>query len=186
MKFFEKFTFPKVRETFTNLSKKSELESLIRQLDKAVPIMEEMELLMEEKFLCEHKLRELQYQLDHPSKTAKIPLVSHIMKVSSPAEIRSQIAAYRSMEAGLEGHMLQLAMRQCKDFAFLGNYLYPVAVGEIVRVLEDGSADNLHDAIGLYEAQLERWRNSETKFEVLRKAQMQAEYMEKLLKTLQE
>lgn len=186
MKILEKFTFPKVRETFATLAKKSELETLIHQLDKAVPVMEEMELLMEEKFLCEQKLRELQYQLDHPPKTAKLPLVSKIMKVSSPAELRSQMAAYRSMEAGLEGHMLQLVMHQCRDFSFLGNYLYPVAVGELVRILENGFADNLHDAIGLYEDQLERWRNSDTKFEVLRKAQMQAEYMEKLLKALQD
>lgn len=186
MKFLNKLSFPKVWEALAAASKRSELDALTRKLDKAVPIMEEMELLMEEKFLCDEKLREIRYRLEHPSKTTKIPLVSQIIKATSPDELKSQMAAYRTMQAGLDGHMLQLVMHQCKDLMFLGTYLYPVAVGEIVRSLEDGAADSLHDAIGLYENQLERWRSSGINAELLRKAQMQSEYMEKLIKSLQD
>ncbi|MCD7837822.1 MAG: hypothetical protein LUG65_02775, partial [Clostridiales bacterium] len=129
---------------------------------------------------------ELNDRLEHPSPAARLPSVAQRPRQPDPAELKSQLAAYRTMRAGVEGHMLQLVRHQCKDFTFLGSYLYPVAVGEISRYLEDGVAEDLHTAIGLFEDQLERWRETGSEGEQLRKAQWQAEYMGRLLKAINE
>lgn len=178
-------TFPKVRSVLSNVTKRTEQDNLIRQLNQAAPMMEELALLMEEKTVCHHKLRELKYKLDHPVKAAKVPLVACLCKGSTSDELKNQIAAYRSMEAGIDGHMYQLVLHQYKKLSVLGAYFYPVAVTEITRFLEDGTAENLHDAIGLYEEELERWRSSGSNAGMLKKARAQAEYMEKVLTEIQ-
>ncbi|MCD7822247.1 MAG: hypothetical protein LUG64_08575 [Clostridiales bacterium] len=174
----------KAKDALSDTVKRSELMALNRQMDKVTPVMEELELLMDEYQVCDQKLRELNDHLAHPSPAARLPIVAQLTRQPDPAELKSQIAAYSTMRAGVEGHMLQLVRHQCKDFSFLGSYLYPVAVGEISRYLEDGAAEDLHTAIGLYEDQLERWRETGSEGERLRKAQWQAEYMAKLLKVI--
>lgn len=177
--------FPKVRSVLSSVAKRTEQDTIIRQLNQAAPMMEELALLMEEKTVCHHKLRELQYKLDHPVKAAKVPLISCLCKGSTSDELKNQIAAYRSMEAEIDGHMFQLVLHQYKKLRFLGTYFYPVAVTELTRFLEDGTAKNLHEAIGLYEAELERWRSSGANSGMLKKAHIQAKYMDQVLKEVQ-
>ncbi len=163
----------------------SETEKLLARLDEASAVMGEVELLLDEIAKCEEKLDELDLALKHPAKKSRIPILRHFLNATSntdAAEVKSQILAYRSMLAGLNGHLLQIVLHQCKDFLFLGNYLYPVAVSELKSYLSTGKAQTLEEALGLYEANLARWRSGSTEQNRVRRADEQARRMAKVLK----
>ncbi|MCD8126115.1 MAG: hypothetical protein LUD82_01145 [Clostridiales bacterium] len=163
----------------------SETEKLLARLDEASAVMGEVELLLDEIAKCEEKLDELDLALKHPAKKSRIPILRHFLNATSntdAAEVKSQILAYRSMLAGLNGHLLQIVLHQCKDFLFLGNYLYPVAVSELKSYLSTGNAQTLEEALGLYEANLARWRSGSTEQNRVRRADEQARRMAKVLK----
>ncbi|MCC8099962.1 MAG: hypothetical protein LIO78_07895 [Clostridiales bacterium] len=163
----------------------SETEKLLARLDEASAVMGEVELLLDEIAKCEEKLDELDLALKHPAKKSRIPILRHVLNATSntdEAEVKSQILAYRSMLAGLNGHLLQIVLHQCKDFLFLGDYLYPVAVSELKSYLSTGNAQTLEEALGLYEANLARWRSGTTEQGRVRRADEQARRMAKVLK----
>ncbi|MCD8367160.1 MAG: hypothetical protein LUC48_03945 [Clostridiales bacterium] len=163
----------------------SETEKLLARLDEASVVMSEVELLLDEIAKCEEKLDDLNLALKHPAKKSRIPLLRHFLNATSntdEGEVKSQILAYRSMLAGLNGHLLQIVLHQCKDFQFLGDYLYPVAVSELKSYLSNGKAQTLEEALGLYEANLARWRSDAAEQGHVRRADDQAQRMAKVLK----
>jgi hypothetical protein len=166
--------------------KPGETEKLIHQLDKASSVMYEVELLLEEISKCESKLEELEtLRKAPPKKRTRIPLVGRLFQPSEEAlkaELTDQITAYRSMLAGLNGHLLQIVLHQCKEFQFLGSYLYPVAVSELKQLISTGAAETLPDAIQLYEDSLARRRGDPAGQAFLRKQEDQAKRMAKVLK----
>lgn len=161
--------------------KPSETEKLIAQMDAASVVMSEVELLLEEIQKCEEKLVELEAAQKAPSRASRIPVLRHIVNAAGRGdkeELKSQVTAYRSMLAGLNGHLLQIVLHQCKDFAFLGDYLYPVAVSELKASLTSGAAETLADAINLYET---RWRAGRVEQAAAKKKEFQAKRMAKIL-----
>lgn len=160
--------------------KPSETEKLIAQMDAASVVMSEVELLLEEIQKCEEKLAELEAARKAPGRASRIPVLRHILRAGEPdkAELQSQITAYRSMLAGLNGHLLQIVLHQCKDFAFLGDYLYPVAVSELKASLTSGAAETLADAINLYET---HWRAGRVEQAAAKRKEFQEKRMAKVL-----
>lgn len=165
--------------------KPTETDKLKHTLDEASKVMSEVELLLEEIEKCEEKLSELEGLKRQPRKVSRIPILRHLLNASrdvETADLESQITAYRSILAGLNGHLLQIVLHQCKDYLFLGNYLYPVAVSELKNAITSGAAENLNEAIALYENTLARWTSSGTEQGTLKKQRYQATRMAKLLK----
>ncbi|MCD7917877.1 MAG: hypothetical protein LUF84_05415 [Clostridiales bacterium] len=163
----------------------SETEKLLTRMDEASAVMSEVELLLDEIAKCEEKLEELEQALKHPAKKSRIPILRHFLNATSntdEAEVKSQILAYRSMLAGLNGHLLQIVLHQCKNLLFLGDYLYPVAVSELKDYFSTGKAQTLEEALGLYEANLARWRSGTTEQSKVRRVDDQARRMTKVLK----
>lgn len=165
--------------------KPTEAEKLLHTLDDASKVMSEVELLLEELDKCEEKLAELEALRNAPKRVSRIPILRHLLNASrdvETADLQGQISAYRSMLAGLNGHLLQIVLHQCKDYLFLGNYLYPIAVSELKNAISSGAAENLNGAIALYENTLARWTESQTEQGKLKKQQAQARRMEKVLR----
>lgn len=165
--------------------KPTEAEKLLHTLDDASKVMSEVELLLEELDKCEEKLAELESLRSAPKRVSRIPILRHLLNASrdvETADLQGQISAYRSMLAGLNGHLLQIVLHQCKDYLFLGNYLYPIAVSELKSAISSGAAEDLNGAIALYESTLARWTESQTEQGKLKKQQAQARRMEKVLR----
>lgn len=175
-------SFPQLRTVLRKAAGQVECERALKRLRGARQSLDEIELLLEEKALCERKLEELQYRLDRVSSAAELPVVARLLKQEARTEdLQQQMAAYRSMRTGLEVHLFQLLLRERKRLGMLGRYFYPVAAEELELILASGEAESLHDAIRLYEEELERWRTSPQQAERLKRACQQAEQMEELL-----
>lgn len=165
--------------------KPTEAETLLHTLDDATPVMSEVELLLEEMHKCREKLAELEALRDAPRKASRIPVLRHLVNASrnvETADLQSQISAYRSMLAGLKGHLLQIVLHQCRSFLFLGDYLYPIAVSELKKALASGAAETLQEAIDEYEATLARWRENKAEQGRLKKQEAQAREMAEILR----
>lgn len=165
--------------------KPTEAEKLLHTLDDASKVMSEVELLLDEIETCEGKLAELEALKKAPRRASRIPILRHLVNASQnveTADLQGQISAYRSILAGLNGHLLQIVLHQCRDFLFLGNYLYPIAVSELKSSLASGAAEDLSGAITLYEATLARWSETQSEQGRLKKQRTQAARMAKVLK----
>lgn len=165
--------------------KPTEAETLLHTLDDASVVMSEVELILEEMHKCREKLAELEALRSEPRKRSRVPILRHLVNASrdvETADLQSQIAAYRSMLAGLRGHLLQIVLHQCKPFLFLGDYLYPIAVSELKKALSTGAAENLQEAIAEYETTLARWRGNRSEQGRLKKQKVEAREMADILR----
>lgn len=165
--------------------KPTEAETLLHTLDDASVVMSEVELLLDEMHKCREKLAELESLREQPRKKSRIPILRHLVNASQDvetADLQSQISAYRSMLAGLRGHLLQIVLHQCKPFLFLGDHLYPIAVSELKKSLSSGAAETLQEAIDGYEAMLARWREDKAEQGRLKKQEAEAREMAEILR----